>query len=162
MPTEGKKTASTDLKGQKNHTWDPSSDISSVLPLSGLRVCDCSKLTTWITHMLFPHQIKAHRQANVRLFRNEDTFQALSDSPQPHMGLKGEDRLCEDDTEVKNLFAANKPYLANILLNLISQKRGTVHTKTTLGHAARTSSIYGKVCTRALGAYQSYRDLGPC
>lgn len=43
------------------------------------------------------------------------------------------------------LLAANKPCLANILLYLVSQKRGTVKTKTTLGHAAQTSYIYNKL-----------------
>lgn len=54
--------------------------------------------------------------------------------------LKDQDWLFEHDTEVKKLLATNKLYLANILF--IFQKRGTVKTKTTSGHAAQASYIY--------------------
>lgn len=54
--------------------------------------------------------------------------------------LKDQDWLFEHDTEVKKLLATNKLYLANILF--IFQKRRTVKTKITLGHAAQASYIY--------------------
>lgn len=60
------------------------------------------------------------------------------------------------------LLAANKPCLANILLYLVSHKRGTIKTKTTLGPAAQTSYIYDKLYIWSLVAYQRYRNLGLC
>lgn len=128
-----------------------------ILPHSPCR----GALILWIIHVRFPHKIKAHAEWNVQLFSNEDTFKALLDSRQPqHNSSKIKIGSTNMIRRLGCYLLQTSPTLANILL--IPQKRRTVKTKTTLGHAAQASYIYSMLYIWSLVAYQSCRNLGLC
>jgi len=86
-PQRGKKEGLNGLKGKKKSHFR-----ILVVPSAVFRLCIVSghvilpygpcreKLVLWRTRTIFPYKIKAHIQSNVKLFSNEDTFKALSDS----------------------------------------------------------------------------------
>lgn len=147
---------------------DPCSYISSVLPLHSLWACNPSTqpLRGKASHMENPHDTSVqdestHHGKTSSFSVMRIPFKVLLAQKTTVQNWKIKIGPVKTILRFKAACCKQTPLGQHLAITYFS-KRGTVETKTALGHAAQTSSRDDKLYMWSLVACQSYRNLGLC